>query len=154
MLRSVAGGTASMRVTRDEIRVAIRGAGLRATPQRVAVLGLLSTSTAPLSHGDISARLDILSGERSTIYRSIIALARVGLVHRTGRDTAWRFAIARDVSHARAHPHFACKQCGRIECLETLDVRLPRARGPRALRRGDVEIHVSGICDECDQVHR
>jgi Fur family ferric uptake transcriptional regulator len=136
-------------VTKDELRVALRGAGLRATPQRLAVLGMLSKSTVPLSHGDIADRLATAAAERSTIYRNIIALARAGLVHRTGRDTAWRFAIARDVPHARAHPHFVCKACGRVSCLEATDVKVRRSDLPGAMRRGDFEIQIHGVCDDC-----
>jgi Fur family ferric uptake transcriptional regulator len=138
-------------VTKDELRTAIRGVGLRATEQRVAVLGLLSKSVEPLSHGEISDRLANMATERSTIYRSIIALSRAGLVQRTGRDTAWRFAFRRDVPHAQAHPHFVCNSCGRTQCLERAKVTLRRVGGPRAVKQRDFEIQLRGVCDECDR---
>jgi Fur family ferric uptake transcriptional regulator len=138
-------------VTKDELRTAIRGAGLRATAQRVAVLGLLSKSAEPLSHGEISERLANLATERSTIYRNIIALARAGLVERTGRDTAWRFAFTRGVAHARAHPHFVCNSCGRTQCLEKMTVAMGRVDGPRAVKLREFEIQLRGACDDCDQ---
>jgi Fe2+ or Zn2+ uptake regulation protein len=126
-------------MTRDELRAVIRGAGLRATAQRVAVLGLLTRTTEPMSHGEISRRVTGEAVERSTVYRNIIALARAGLVRRSGRDTVWRFELVREVPHARAHPHFYCNSCGVI-----------RRKTPRALARGLFEVHVRGLCDACE----
>jgi Fe2+ or Zn2+ uptake regulation protein len=137
-------------MTRDELRAVIRGAGLRATAQRVAVLGLLTRTTEPMSHGEISRRVTGEAVERSTVYRNIIALARAGLVRRSGRDTVWRFELVREVPHARAHPHFYCNSCGAVECLLDLSFGVIRRKTPRALARGLFEVHVRGLCDACE----
>jgi Fur family ferric uptake transcriptional regulator len=137
-------------VTHDELRAAIRGAGLRATLQRIAVLRVLNESASPLSHGDVSTRLSAPTEARSTIYRNLISLARVGLVRRVNRgERVWRFELIRDAPHARAHPHFVCTSCGRISCLPELRVIVRRPVAPRAIALGHYEVQVRGICDSC-----
>jgi Fur family transcriptional regulator, ferric uptake regulator len=136
-------------VTHDELRTALRGAGLRATLQRIAVLRVLSDSATPMSHGDVSRRLSALDEERSTIYRNLLDLARTGLVRRVNRgDRTWRFELARDTPHARAHPHFVCTSCGKMSCLPELRV-VGHAKSPHAIKLGQFEVHVRGICDVC-----
>jgi Fur family ferric uptake transcriptional regulator len=137
-------------VTHDELRIAIRGAGLRATLQRIAVLRVLSDSGTPMSHGDVSRRLSALAEERSTIYRNLLDLARAGLVRRSNRgDRTWRFELAHDTPHARAHPHFVCTSCGEMSCLPDLRVIAGRVKSPHAIKLGQFEVHVRGICDSC-----
>jgi Fur family transcriptional regulator, ferric uptake regulator len=137
-------------VTHDELRIAIRGVGLRATLQRIAVLRVLADSATPMTHGDVSRRLSALDEERSTIYRNLLDLARAGLVRRVNRgDRTWRFELARDTPHARAHPHFVCTSCGTMSCLPELRVVARRVKSPTAIKLGQFEIHVRGICDSC-----
>jgi Fur family transcriptional regulator, ferric uptake regulator len=138
-------------VTHDELRTAIRGVGLRATLQRIAVLRVLSDSSTPMSHADVSIRLSTPREARSTIYRNLIALARVGLVRRVNRgERMWRFELIRETPHARAHPHFVCTSCGRVSCLPASSVVVRRVKAPRAIGLGHFEIQVRGICDVCN----
>ncbi|HEY1552881.1 MAG TPA: Fur family transcriptional regulator [Kofleriaceae bacterium] len=132
-------------MTHDELRAAIRGAGLRATLQRIAVLRVVVDSATPLSHGDISDRMRARHQERSTVYRNLLDLARAGLVHRVNHgDRTWRFERAANTSHARRHPHFVCTGCGTISCLPGMKLV---GRAERTL--GEVEVHVRGLCDAC-----
>ncbi|MCC6647470.1 MAG: transcriptional repressor [Polyangiaceae bacterium] len=133
-----------------ELRAALRAAGLRATPSRVAVLGLLSSASAPVSHGDAAAALEGGGWDRATLYRNLLDLTRAGLARRDDLgDHVWRFELARghDVT---LHPHFVCDECGEVSCLDGAVVVMPRgAAAPRALRTGGVEVHVKGRCDGC-----
>jgi len=131
------------------MRTAIRAAGLRATARRVAVLAILSKAAEPMSHGEIAARLTRVPNARSTVYRNLVALAKAGLVHRSSVDGVWRFARAPDAQHARAHPHFACDRCGRIACLVATTVTIDREAVPLAVRLGQIEIVIRGVCDAC-----
>jgi Fur family transcriptional regulator, ferric uptake regulator len=135
--------------TKLEVRTAIRATGLRATHQRVAVLGVLSESSAPMSQAEISARL-AHARDRSTIYRNLISLTRVGLVHRVDvGDRVWRFEL-----HGPRHPHFVCERCSAVTCLTALELAADRVRAPRALKRGQFEVYLRGVCDKCHQVAR
>lgn len=138
-------------MTKDNLRTAIRGTGLRATHQRVAVLEILRADGEPLSHNQISEQLTH-SGERSTLYRNLTTLTRVGLLRRIELgDRVWRFEYARGASHARQHPHFVCTECGVIKCLTKVRIVADRMRAPGAIKRGEIEIQVRGRCDDCIQ---
>ena len=133
----------------DELRTAIRAAGLRATPSRLAVLQLVRASDAPVSHGEVADKLATQSWDRATIYRNLTDLAEASLLRRTDvGDHVWRFE-ARSAHDQGQHPHFVCTDCGTIECLPEIELVVGRARAPRALRQRQVEVHVRGLCDAC-----
>ncbi len=130
-----------------DLRDAIRARGLRATPSRILVLELLTTSDRPISHGDVCTRLELQAVDPATLYRNLIDLTESGLARRTDvGDHIWRFELVRgDV----AHPHFVCTECGVVECLPDLELVVPRTKTPRAIRQKQIEIHVRGLCDAC-----
>jgi len=133
-----------------ELRDAIRGAGLRATPSRVAVLGLLRSSDHAVSHGDVADRLSGEAWDRATIYRNLTDLADAGLARRTDLgDHVWRFEAVAAGHGAESHPHFVCTSCGTVECLPGVELSVRKSRGPRAVRTRDVEVQVRGVCDGC-----
>ncbi|MEZ4368975.1 MAG: transcriptional repressor [Kofleriaceae bacterium] len=134
----------------EALRAAVRAVGLRATPSRIAVLGLLRRTGAPISHGEAFEQLADRAWDRATIYRNLIDLAEAGLARRTDvGDHVWRFE-ATDGEHADAagHPHFVCTECGVVECLPGAEVAFQR-RAPRAVRQRQVEVQVRGRCDGC-----
>jgi Fur family ferric uptake transcriptional regulator len=132
-------------------RRSVRDRGLRATPSRVAVLELLRTSDAPVSHGDVADQLASHGWDRATIYRNLVDLAEAGLARRTDvGDHVWRFeAVDPAHEHDGAHPHFVCTECGTVECMPEIELAIRRARAPRAVRARQVEVHVRGLCDAC-----
>jgi Fur family transcriptional regulator, ferric uptake regulator len=148
----------------DELRTSVRAKGLRATPSRLAVLDLLRTAGAPLSHGDVADRLADRPWDRATIYRNLTDLAEAGLVRRTDvGDHVWRFEAVTAAHAPGVHPHFVCTGCGAVECLPELELavrrtpaseplrtaRASRGRSPRAVKQRQVEVHVRGLCDVC-----
>ena len=134
----------------DELRALVRARGLRATPSRLAVLDLLRTHPAPMSHGDVADKLASQAWDRATIYRNLIDLAESGLLRRTDvGDHVWRFEAVKDEHDIASHPHFVCTECGSVECLPELELHVRRARAPRAVRQRQVEVHVRGLCDAC-----
>jgi Fur family transcriptional regulator, ferric uptake regulator len=140
----------------DELRTAVRGKGLRATPSRLAVLELLRSSDTPMSHGDVADRLANQAWDRATIYRNLTDLAEVGLLRRTDvGDHVWRFEAVSGEHTAGAHPHFVCTECGTVECLPEIELSIRRAptasrtKPPRAVKQRQVEVHVRGLCDAC-----
>lgn len=143
-----------------ELRNAVRQAGLRATPSRMAVLALLHQATSPLTHAEVAEALDDKALDRATIYRNLTDLAEAGLLRRADLgDHVWRFEIARP-AHAKpagvgahaglgpAHPHFMCTECGEIECLP--DMQLTARRAPKAVKANRVEVQLRGVCDNCE----
>ena len=134
----------------ESLRAALREAGLRATPSRIAVLRLLREAEAPVSHGEVVGKLASQAWDPATIYRNLTDLADVGLARRTDvGDHVWRFEAVTDSHAATAHPHFVCTECGTVECLPDVDYVVPRAKAPRAIRQKRVEVQMRGLCDAC-----
>jgi Fur family transcriptional regulator, ferric uptake regulator len=136
----------------DELRAAVRGKGLRATPSRLAVLELLRASDTPMSHGDVADRLASQTWDRATIYRNLTDLAEAGLVRRTDvGDHVWRFEAVSAEHERESHPHFVCTECGTVECMPEIElaVRTTRHKPPRAVKQRRVEVQVRGLCDAC-----
>ena len=126
----------------------LRARGLRATASRVAVLDGLRRRGAPASHGEMAEALSEGPWNRTTVYRNLLDLARVGLARRFDvGDSVWRYEA---VGSRDGHPHFVCDRCGDVACLDGVELALgePR-RAPRALRERDVEVAVLGRCDRC-----
>jgi len=138
-------------VTTEELRGAIRGVGLRATHQRIAVLTILVADREPRSHNEIAERL-VRKGERSTLYRNLTTLTRVGLLRRIELgDRVWRFEYAHRDDHARPQPQFLCTRCGSQKRLANVQLTADRLRSPRSVKRGEIEIQIRGLCDACSQ---
>jgi Fur family transcriptional regulator, ferric uptake regulator len=137
--------------TDSPLRDALRGAGLRVTPSRIAVLRLLRASASPLSHADVADRLDDLGFDRATLYRNLLDLTEKGMARRTDvGDHVWRFEAIGTEADAREHPHFVCNQCGRVECLPDVTVTMPKGvRAPKAIRQNEIEVQMKGVCDSC-----
>jgi len=134
----------------ETLRAAVRNAGLRATPSRLAVLRLLRAAGSPLSHSDVVGELASHAWDPATIYRNLTDLSDVGLARRTDvGDHVWRYEAITGGHRASAHPHFVCTECGSVECLPDLEYVVSRARTPRAVRLKRVEVQLRGPCDAC-----
>lgn len=134
----------------ETLRTAVRNAGLRATPSRIAVLRLLRAASSPVSHSDVVAELSSQAWDPATIYRNLTDLSDVGLARRTDvGDHVWRYEAVTGGHQASAHPHFVCTECGSVECLPDLEYVVSRARTPRAVRLKRVEVQLRGPCDAC-----
>ena len=134
----------------EAIKEAIRGAGLRATPARIAALTLLLKSTAPLTHAFVAEQLSATGVDKATVFRNLNDLTGAGLVRRTELgDHVWRFEAIDQNSHDRsAHPHFLCVDCGTVSCLG--DVKLTARSQRESEKVGEInEILLRGQCNDC-----
>lgn len=135
----------------ERLRRQIRGAGLRSTAPRVAVLRRLEQARTPVSHAEIVTDLSPRGFDRATIYRNLIDLTQAGLASRTDLgDHVWRFELRQARASDGEHPHFMCTDCGTVACLPGVSVRIRSTRAsPRAIRRRHVDIQLKGRCDRC-----
>ncbi|MBP9085028.1 MAG: transcriptional repressor [Kofleriaceae bacterium] len=132
----------------EQLRGAVRGGGLRATPSRIAVLGLMRTTKAPMTHAEVADKLEGQGWDRATIYRNLTDLAEIGLLRRTDLgDHVWRFESQDGAHSVIAHPHFLCTECGDVECLP--DLQLSVRKAPRSVKANNVEVQLRGVCDDC-----
>lgn len=135
-----------------DARETLRAAKLRGTTSRVAILQYLATATKPLSHADVADALVPEGYDKSTLYRCLVELADAGLLNRLDAgDHAWRFELRRSDDHSSSeHPHFVCVDCGKVECLPDVEVKITPSKAPKHSALGDVtEVFLKGHCKEC-----
>jgi Fur family ferric uptake transcriptional regulator/Fur family peroxide stress response transcriptional regulator len=126
----------------------IRGAGLKLTPQRLAVLDYLQRTPGHPTAEQIGAELNrrLPRAARATVYNALRALRDAGLVAEVRLDGA----TARYDTNLAPHHHFVCRLCGRID-----DVSADAAAAPPAYAVGagyaveDCEIVLRGLCAAC-----
>jgi len=142
--------TAAPLPTLDKLKSTLRGAGLRSTAPRVAVLKRLMGATTPVSHGELVDTLSEEGMDRTTVYRNLVDLTEAGLVQRTDLgDHVWRFELKRGEDTIK-HPHFTCTDCGTVACLPEVTLSVRQGKGvPRSLSKQRVEIQLRGKCDDC-----
>ena len=126
--------------------------GLGYTQNRHRVLEVIGINSCPLSAQqifDILCRTDNIN--RVTVYRILDLLVGKGLVDRISSGSrSFLYGLAPNENHP-AHPHFYCKSCGNLECLnpQSLSVDLlPMQRNFPGLIE-NVEVRVDGVCKNC-----
>ncbi|QDT11407.1 Fur family transcriptional regulator [Planctomycetes bacterium K23_9] len=132
----------------DLVKQAIREAGLRATPARMATLQLLRDSNAPLAHAAVAEHLSASGVDKATAFRNLNDLVEAGLLRRTEvGDHVWRFEVV-SAEHDNGHPHFLCVDCGSVSCLD--DVKLTVGSKRASEKVGEItEILLRGHCNDC-----
>ena len=134
----------------ESLKQAIRAAGLRATPARLATLKLLHEAESPLTHAEVADELQDLGVDKATVFRNLNDLASAGLLRRTELgDRVWRFELVSDTDdHDSAHPHFVCVDCGAVSCMD--EIKLTAGSMRLSQEFGQVtEILLRGHCNEC-----
>ena len=102
----------------------------------------------------ISAKnlIDRLSSEfnKTTIYRVLDKLEDDGILHSfLGMNGLKWYAKCNGCSskkHHDAHPHFQCLDCGKVDCLEDINVNVPQIPN----RKIEVsQLLIQGKCENC-----
>lgn len=133
----------------DSIKIekALRTAGLRCTPQRMAVLDYLVRHPDHATAEELWPALNKRQAQasRATVYNTLHTLVEAGLVREFKLDGN----AARYDACLHPHHHFVCDRCGGVEDLEWFEVpALERKRaGVRSIR--SYEIVVRGVCSKC-----
>lgn len=126
----------------------LRGAGMKLTAQRLAVLEYLQRAAGHPTADEIGAALNrrLPQASRATVYNTLRALRDAGLVSelRVG-DAAARYEANLD-----RHHHFVCRRCGRLEDVGPAAVAAP---APDAVGAGytveTFEVVLRGLCAAC-----
>jgi Fe2+ or Zn2+ uptake regulation protein len=127
----------------------LRESGLRATSQRVVMHRLLRERDRHVSAEELLSE----AGEQlpgvslPTVYATLELFEELGIVRRVnggGGTLLWD-------TRADAHHHMICRNCGRIEDMETpLDLdRARRAAARSGFQPDRAEVVVSGLCRDC-----
>jgi Fur family transcriptional regulator, ferric uptake regulator len=137
-------------IAETQRRSLLVGLGLRATPQRLSVLGELAAepngATAQEIHDRLRAR-----GMRiglATVYRTLAALTEHGavdaLAHRPG-EACYRLC---GTGH---HHHLVCAECSRVVELGDCDLEpwLERLGAAHGFQVTTHSVEVTGVCADC-----
>ena len=132
----------------------LKDSDLGVTRNRLGVLEIIGNHNFPLSAGDIYKTLGKhISINRVTVYRILDLLVAHGLVQRlSGGGRSFVYGLAPSDYHP-AHPHFYCKSCGHMECLNPLSLNVD-TRPMQQTFAGlieNVEVRVDGVCQTCLQ---
>ncbi len=125
---------------------ALRRAGLRSTPARVAVLECVESLGRPATHAELQGLLEL---DKVTLYRTLDALAEAELVHRVlGVDGVWRHCAQPKTEGCPGnHAHFQCTACGAVICL--LDQPIPHVQVPEGAVVQARTLLAWGLCPDC-----
>jgi Fe2+ or Zn2+ uptake regulation protein len=131
-----------------------RARGLRVTPQRQAIFGLLQGDG---SHPTVEAlyeraRADMPTISLKTVYQTVHDLADLGQCRLLDLGTG---ALRVDPNVEHDHHHLVCTHCGRVRDLavEFDDLRLPSA-ARRDFSVDHVQVIFRGSCSHCGPADR
>jgi Fur family transcriptional regulator, ferric uptake regulator len=129
-------------------RERLAAAGLRATPNRLAVLEVMERAPVAVSHADLEAVLPA-GFDRVTLYRTLDSFVEAGLLSAVvGVDRVRRFAVLKgDPAGHHDHLHFHCDDCGRVFCLPAKPPRRPSV--PEGFQVEGADLYVHGHCADC-----
>jgi Fur family peroxide stress response transcriptional regulator len=133
----------------DEAVLLLREAGLRVTPQRVAVLKALAAASHPTAEGILERILPEYPGTGlATVYNTLAALAARGRVLAIPSPEGRRYDL-----RTEAHQHVRCRRCGRVADLpEWPGEEWVRAVLPAGWSAEGWQVMVEGLCDACRRV--
>ena len=130
----------------------LENSGLGSTPNRLKVLEVIGNNNYPLNAGEI---IDILSRStdinRVTVYRILDLLVEKKLIDRiSSGGRSFHYGLAPN-EHHQPHPHFYCRECGSMECLNPeslhLDIKPLNRTFPGLI--DNVQVRLDGICKNC-----
>jgi len=139
---------------RCDFRQWLAAQGLRPTPVRLAVLEILGEAPRALRPREILEELRLKRRvNKVTVYRILEDFTRRGLLRRLaleGRVSHYELAC----EHHPPHPHFRCRTCQEVQCLEPapLDTMWTELRGPLGNRAEHIDIRVQGLCHKCREL--
>jgi len=130
----------------------LTGSQLEVTENRLRVLEVVGNNRYPLSAADIFKTLGRGAAiNRVTVYRILDLFVDHGVVERLSTGgRAFYYGLAPNRLH-RPHPHFYCKRCGQMDCLdpESLGIDTDPLHKTFPGRIDKVEVRVDGICKNC-----
>jgi Fur family transcriptional regulator, ferric uptake regulator len=135
------------------VRTRLRAVGQRYTPQRQALVDVLSREGRPLAIGQVITSAAGLP--QSSVYRNLAVLEQAGVVRRViTHDEFGRYELDEELTEH--HHHLICSTCGRVQDVTVpaeLEQRMGRTLDRLARRTGFASVShrldVIGTCRSC-----
>jgi Fur family transcriptional regulator, ferric uptake regulator len=136
-----------------EVERRLDGEGQRYTPNRRAVIRILTEADRPLTTAEVVDRGDGLP--QSSVYRNLGVLEAAGAVRRiAGGDEFTRFELAEDL--AGHHHHLICTDCGSVADFTVpptvergLEAALHEVAAAAGFTADDHRLDLVGRCASC-----
>ncbi len=149
MLNSSSRNSGQLKEKMDAFRMRCRAAGLKVTPQRMAVYKVLIESKQhPAAHMVFRKVREAIPGiSLDTVNRTLLTLSKIGAAFVVeGSGDAKRFD-----GNLESHQHFKCIKCKRIvdfhhEPFDNIEVPAGIKKKFTVLRK---TVYFEGICDSC-----
>lgn len=135
--------------TPDDLTSLYRRKGMKVTPQRRAVFGLLEGNTSHPTANDIfdSVRAQMPTVSRKTVYTILHELTEMGEIQSLDLGTG----SLRFDPNVAAHHHMVCTACGIVDDVH--GVEMGAVSVPDEAKRGftieEVELVFRGVCQQC-----
>jgi Fur family peroxide stress response transcriptional regulator len=133
----------------QELTSACRINGLPVTPQRQAILEVLAGRSDHPSADELfeEVRIKLKGISRTTVYRVLETLVRVGVVQKIGTEEA----RSRFDADTRRHHHIICMGCGKLSDLKgvTIAELMPKHPDVDGFRLFNYAVQFTGLCAEC-----
>jgi len=146
------GARGDLRQRTERYLEALARRGCRRTgPRRLIIETLLESQGEHLSAREIMERVQSKdpSVGFATVYRTLMVLSQVGLVHAVDRGEGFsRFHLAEGGTHL----YVLCSRCGRIQHLDDQEAKVEALRdwaGKVGYRLMPQTIQILGICPQC-----
>lgn len=128
---------------------ALRQSKIRATPGRVAVMGVLEKADVPVDVAYIVKRVNTDSEgyDQATVYRAVEALVKEGVIKQVDfREGKYRYELEGDHHH-----HLVCKNCGTVtpvydKCLAMTDSQISQKYN---FNVSEHHLEFFGLCSRC-----
>lgn len=124
--------------------------GVRITAMRLLVLEALLKQEGAVGLNELEQLLP--RSDRITIYRTLRTFSQSGIIHPIENGSAEvKYALCKTFctayEHLDRHPHFHCRECNRIFCLES--IQIPMLQFPVGYQAEEITMTVKGICLNC-----
>ena len=139
-----------MQIRLNDLVAKLKSTGHRATPQRLAILRVLTESKEHPSADQIyrQVQTDFPTTSLATVYNTLECLREMGEVLELPSSRGSRY----DGRNPSPHPHLVCSVCGSIE---DLDIDLRGTAAEVAASRGYANVHhrleFYGVCPRCQE---
>ena len=134
--------------TKAELKAELEAAGVRATVQRIAILGFMRENpvhpTAEVVYDALSEEFGSLS--LTTVYNTLKLLVQHGLISMLTIDDVFRCFDGNVAMHA----HFMCNECKKIFDMEMPQEVAEFAKSMDGFKVDEVQLYVKGICKDCN----
>ncbi len=143
-----------MKMVRNEIRRRFQRHGIRLTAQRAAIYLALAETTLHPTAEDLYQRVrrEYPALSRNTVYYTLAALQRAGLVH----EVNYGHERARFDANTSVHHHLVCLGCRRI--TDVMDAEVDSLIAGRRRRDGfeviSHRVEFQGYCPACCRARR